>query len=98
MRICLKLLFSCFRKLGINVNILPTKQKRMGFAANQALVFIFTFIRYLTLAKKQKIFSYALYHSNRKNLSGVKASIINDWLDRANSTTNESEHRHEVKN
>lgn len=36
--------------------------------------------------------SYALYHAARKNLSGVKASISNDWLD--NDT--ESSHHHKV--
>uniref|UniRef100_A0A914CG58 Major facilitator superfamily (MFS) profile domain-containing protein n=1 Tax=Acrobeloides nanus TaxID=290746 RepID=A0A914CG58_9BILA len=35
--------------------------------------------------------SYALYHATRKNLSGVKASILNDWMDNENTTS----HRHE---
>jgi OPA family glycerol-3-phosphate transporter-like MFS transporter 3 len=41
--------------------------------SNRILVFVLTFT------------SYALYHASRKNLSGVKASMANDWLN--NDTT-----------
>lgn len=40
------------------------------FNRRRGVVFLLTFL------------SYALYHASRKNLSGVKASITAEWLDR----------------